>query len=69
MELSILISWIPHESTDNKSYVKNNHISFADNISVLFRLQRVKTRAHALMQKREQPDPIDVETIRAALQA
>ena len=36
MELSILISWIPHESTDNKSYVKNNHISFADNISVLF---------------------------------
>lgn len=32
-------------------------------------LQRVKTRAHALMQKREQPDPIDVETIRAALQA
>lgn len=39
------------------------------NISVLFRLQRVKTRAHALMQKREQPDLIDVETIRAALQA
>lgn len=32
-------------------------------------LQRVKTRAHALMQKREQPDLIDVETIRAALQA
>lgn len=32
-------------------------------------MQRVKTRAHALMQKREQPDLIDVETIRAALQA
>lgn len=32
-------------------------------------LQRVKTRAHALMQKREQPDVIDVETIRSALQA
>lgn len=32
-------------------------------------LQRVKTRAHALMQKREQPDLIDVETIRSALQA
>lgn len=32
-------------------------------------LQRVKTRAHALMQKREQPDLINVETIRAALQA
>lgn len=29
----------------------------------------VKTRAHALMQEREQPDVIDVETIRAALQA
>ena len=26
MELSILISWIPHESIDNKSYVKNNRI-------------------------------------------
>lgn len=32
-------------------------------------LQHIKTRAHALMQKREQPDLIDVETIRAALQA
>lgn len=32
-------------------------------------LQRVKTRAHALMQKCEQLDPIDAETIRAALQA
>ena len=32
-------------------------------------MQRVKTCAHALMQKREQPDLIDVETIRAALQA